>query len=106
MADFEKIGTTIGELVAEKNLAYGDSFTKSSDILRILYPAGVKPEQYTDMLAITRVLDKLFRLATRKDAFGESPWKDICGYSILGIANDIKAEPEKNNKQSEFEDVG
>jgi len=40
------------------------------------------------MLAITRVLDKLFRLATRKDAFGESPWNDICGYAILGIASD------------------
>ena len=41
-----------------------------------------------DMLAITRVIDKLFRIATKKDAFGESPWRDICGYAILGIAND------------------
>ena len=49
------------------------------------------PEQYGDMLAITRIIDKLFRVATKKDAFGESPFKDIAGYGILGAAND---EPE------------
>ena len=49
---------------------------------------GIQPDSYDDALAITRVIDKLFRLATRKDAFGESPWKDICGYALLGMAND------------------
>ena len=88
---FEEIGKTIGSLVEEKNIAYGDSFARSQEIIKILYPDGVKPEQYIDVLAITSVIDKLFRIATKKDAFGESPWKDICGYSILGIANDEKA---------------
>ena len=87
--DFVGIAGKVGSLVQEKNTAYGDSFGRASQILEVLYPNGIKPEQYTDMLALTRVLDKLFRLATRKDAFGESPWKDICGYSILGIANDM-----------------
>tara|TARA_B100000131_G_scaffold87319_1_gene84182 strand:+ start:7575 stop:7880 length:306 start_codon:yes stop_codon:yes gene_type:complete len=93
-SDFEKIATDIGKLVKQKNIAYGDSFSHAADVLKILYPNGVKPEQYVDMLAITRVLDKLFRLATRKNAFGESPWKDICGYSILGIANDTATAEE------------
>ena len=96
---FEEIGKTIGALVEEKNIAYGDSFSRSQEIIKILYPDGVKPEQYTDMLAITRVIDKLFRIATKKDAFGESPWKDICGYSILGIANDEKASVEAKKKE-------
>ena len=39
------------------------------------------------MLAITRIVDKLFRIATKKDAFGENPFKDIAGYGILGVAN-------------------
>jgi hypothetical protein len=89
---FEKIGTEIGKLVDQKNTAYGDSFKKSEQILKILYPDGVHPEQYQDMLAITRILDKLFRIATSKDAFGESPFKDIAGYGILGVSN---AEDEK-----------
>ena len=85
---FEKIAEQIGKLVTEKNLAYGSSFAESHKILEVLYPNGIKPEQYTDALAIIRVIDKLFRLATNKDAFGESPWRDIAGYAILGTARD------------------
>ena len=88
MKDYKKIGLEVGRLVQEKNQAYGDSFGRACEILEVLYPEGIKPEQYRDALAITRLIDKLFRLANKKDAFGESPWKDICGYAMLGIAND------------------
>ena len=87
---YEKIGKEIGKLVDEKNAAYGNSFSECHKILSVLYPEGIKPEQYTDALAIIRVIDKLFRIATNKDAFGESPWRDIAGYSLLGIANGEK----------------
>ena len=89
---FEKIGTNIGKLVDQKNAAYGSSFKKSEQILKVLYPEGIKPEQYGDMLAITRIVDKLFRIATKKDAFGENPFKDIAGYGILGVFNGDKKE--------------
>ena len=85
---FEKIANEIGKLVDEKNKAYGSSFLKSEKILQILYPNGITPDQYKNMLAITRIVDKLFRIATDKDAFGENPFKDIAGYDILGVANE------------------
>jgi hypothetical protein len=84
---YEEIATKIGKLVDEKNTAYGNSFAESYKILSILYPNGIPPEKYTDALAIIRVIDKLFRIATDRDAFGETPWKDIAGYAILGVAN-------------------
>lgn len=87
---YQEIGEEIGRLVQEKNEAYGDSFGQACRILEVLYPDGIQPAQYRDALAITRVIDKLFRLANKKDAFGESPWRDICGYAILGVANDHK----------------
>jgi hypothetical protein len=87
---YSYIGSSIGSLVKEKNEAYGDSFHKCQEVMKVLYPDGVQPDQYLDMLAMVRVIDKLFRVATKKDAFGESPWKDIAGYSILGIANDME----------------
>ena len=90
MKSYEEIGKEIGKLVQEKNVAYGDSFGQASKILEVLYPNGVQPSQYLDVLAIIRVIDKLFRLANKKDAFGESPWRDICGYAILGVFNDEK----------------
>ena len=91
---YQEIGEDIGKLVQEKNEAYGDSFGQACRILEVLYPNGINPRQYRDALAITRVIDKLFRLANKKDAFGESPWRDICGYSILGIANDESEKKE------------
>jgi len=92
--NFKEIATEIGALVQEKNKAYGDSFGQSCRILEVLYPEGIQVSQYRDALAITRVIDKLFRLANKKDAFGESPWRDICGYAVLGVANDELKEKE------------
>lgn len=80
---YEKIGTEIGRLVDKKNKAYGDAFNKSGEFLKILYPEGIRPEQYNDMLAIVRIFDKMMRIANRKEAFGENPWNDITGYGIL-----------------------
>jgi hypothetical protein len=51
-----------------------------------LYPDGVKPEQYIDLLVTVRIVDKLFRIANKKDAFGENPWQDIAGYGLLMTA--------------------
>ena len=78
------MGEQIGKLVEEKQVAYGDSFGKSGDILRVLYPQGIAPEQIDDALCIVRIVDQLFRIATDKDALGESPYRDIAGYGLLG----------------------
>lgn len=80
---YETIGREIGKLTDEKNAAYGDSAAKGSTFIKLLYPDGIKPEQYGDVLFLIRDFDKSMRIATRKDAFGENPWKDKAGYAIL-----------------------
>jgi hypothetical protein len=94
MKSYSHLGTTIGRLVEEKDQAYGSSFQRSQEILKILYPEGVQPDQYCDMLGMIRVIDKLFRIANRKEAFGENPWRDIAGYGLLGVANEVDKEKE------------
>ena len=89
---YKQIGTVIGTLVDQKNKQYGDSFNQAGDVLEILYPNGVKPEQYKDMLAVVRVVDKLFRVAHGKQG-NEDPWQDIAGYGLLGMG---KAEIRKD----------
>jgi hypothetical protein len=86
MIDYEALGQKIGRLVCDKQEAYGDSFGKSGEILRILYPAGIPLDAYDDMLAVVRIIDKCFRIATARDALGESPYRDIAGYGLLGAA--------------------
>ena len=94
--NYTDIGKQVGDLVTEKNTAYGDSFGKSSGILRILYPNGISPDQYDDSLTVTRIIDKLFRIATAKDALGESPYRDIAGYALLSVKRDQdRKEPSK-----------
>lgn len=94
MQEYEKLGAEIGKLVAEKQTAYGDSFGKSGNVLRILYPNGIQPDQYNDALAVVRIIDKLFRIANNKDVFGESPYKDIAGYAILGVGKSAIPNPQ------------
>jgi hypothetical protein len=84
---FLETATQIGNLVEEKNAAYGSSFAKAGDFLKLLYPDGLKPEQYTDALLLVRIFDKQMRIATAKDALGESPYRDIAGYGILGATS-------------------
>jgi len=93
--DYSKLGSTIGELVAEKNAAYGDSFGRSGRVLKELYPDGITPENYNDVLTIARILDKLFRIATQKEAFGENPYRDIAGYAILAVGKHEGSTDEK-----------
>jgi hypothetical protein len=85
---FNEIAAEIGGTVTVKNAAYGDSFAKTGDFLRLLYPEGIAPEQYGDALCMVRTFDKQMRIATAKDALGESPYRDIAGYAVLGIAKD------------------
>ena len=91
---YRTTGERIGQLVDEKNMAYGDSFHKSAIVMLALFPNGIPTEKYTDALAIVRIVDKLFRLANKKDAFGEDPMEDIAGYAIVSTG------PEEKNGSS------
>ena len=82
--NFITLAEQVGTLVAQKNIAYGDSFRRSGEILAILYPEGVATGQYEDMLGVVRIIDKLFRIANGDHT--EDPWQDIAGYGILGMA--------------------
>lgn len=95
MGKFANMGKEIGELVEKKNAAYGDSFAKAGDFLRLLYPQGISPDKYDDALALVRIFDKQMRIATDKDALGESPYRDIAGYGILGaVQSDTRTKKE------------
>jgi len=83
--NYEDYGVALGKLLEEKQAQYGDSFGRCGDVLRILYPDGIQPDQYDDVLAVTRIIDKLFRLAEGSKG-DESPYMDIAGYGLLGWA--------------------
>jgi hypothetical protein len=86
MKTLQQLGTDLGALVEQKNAAYGDSFNVAGEALRLLYPQGIPPEKLDDALLLARIWDKMKRIATDKDAFGETPYQDIAGYGLCGVA--------------------
>ena len=85
---FQALANKLGEKVAAKNLAYGNAAVISGKILELIFPDGVPPSKYRDLLLISRILDKIMRIANKKDAFGESPYEDLMGYGLIGLKAD------------------
>ncbi len=85
---YEQMGQDLGKLVDDKQAAYGDAIAAVEKMMMVLYPNGVKPEQYRDMLIMVRTMDKQCRIAKGdKAAFDESPWMDMAGYGLLGAGH-------------------
>jgi hypothetical protein len=85
--NYEELGKKIGSLIQEKQESYGDSFHKSGEVMKQLFPKGIPPESYVDALALVRIIDKLFRLATDPNYNGENSWGDIAGYALLRLGD-------------------
>ena len=90
--NYKKISQEIAELVTEKNKAYGDSFAECEKFIELLYPIGIPVDKYKDALTLIRIWDKIKRIATDKDALGESPYSDIVGYCLLALDNINKTD--------------
>ena len=83
---YQNIGSAVGALVDKKQNQYGDSFNKADEFLKVLYPDGIKPDQYKDLLTLTRVFDKLMRVANGNQG-DEDAFKDIAGYALLALGS-------------------
>jgi hypothetical protein len=88
----------VAEIVKKKNVAYGNSFGTSGSAWEILYPDGIKPKQYENALLLARIWDKMKRLATDNDSFGESPFIDIAGYALCGLT--LRPEREATEEET------
>lgn len=83
-----EIAAQLGDLLVSKQAQYGDSVGSTSEILRALYPDGIRPEDYDGLQLVVRILDKLKRVATHglgNDLGRENPMFDIAGYGLLGV---------------------
>ena len=110
MKTFQELAKEIAELVTEKERAYGSAFDKAGDFMRLLYPEGIKPEQYKDMLCTVRIFDKLMRIATSYEGTEEKKvdaYSDINGYSLLGLRASLEEQTvvKKPETKSEVADL-
>ena len=92
---FQEVTNNLAKLLVIKEKNYGQSFNRAGDILRIMAPDGIKPDQYDDVLTVVRIIDKLFRVM-KGAPDEESPYHDIAGYSILKLVKDYKQTPDQD----------
>ena len=83
---YHDLAREIADLLEVKQAMYGNSVGTAPKILALLYPDGVRVDQYADMLTVVRMLDKLKRVATGQADDPEDPWLDLCGYPLLRLA--------------------
>lgn len=87
MSKLKQLARDLGELCESKRRAYGDSVGKSAEVLRILYPHGLAPDQYLDAITTARIIDKLSRKAQGGDPHGESPYIDVAGHALVALVH-------------------
>jgi len=85
---FELKASRLAAILDFKHSSYGRTFYKIPKILEILWPGGIKCEEYEQLLAIIRVLDKIARLSNNTQD-KEDPWSDIAGYGLLMMKEEI-----------------
>ena len=94
---FLAIAHEIAATLERKKIEYGDSFNSVEKLLFYLYPKGINPAQYPNLLSIIRISEKLFRLSHAPDT--KDSFTDIAGYSILALLSK-ENKPKKENQQS------
>lgn len=99
---FTELANSVGKLVETKNKAYGSAFDRAGDFLKVLYPNGIQPDQYKDMLCIVRVFDKLMRIATAYEGTEEKKidaYSDLTGYGLLGLRASLLEQEQETKTQ-------
>lgn len=90
--NYEQIAINIAAMLRDKQSLYGDAYPKVEACLQILYPNGIQTSQYGDIVYVTRIIEKLSRIANRnktnKLLEKESPFRDIVGTAFLAMIND------------------
>ncbi|PKR83529.1 hypothetical protein [Heyndrickxia camelliae] len=91
---FSEKGLELGKLVDLKQESYGDSVSKTSKLVKIFLEdykkddgTYVLTEELIDHILLqVRIIDKQNRIFSnpKADKMGESPYKDISGYGLLG----------------------
>lgn len=99
---YKVLGEKIGSHVDKAQQAYGDSFGRSGDVVRVLLEpyrnsdgTYTIPDSLIDHLLVqVRIIDKQFRVFSNPDGdlMKESPYKDIAGYGLLGAAKSSRKE--------------
>lgn len=82
---YKEITDKLAQLLEQKEQYYGPTYREIGDVYAQLFKS-VKSIDAHDLLAVVRILDKIFRIVHSTDGSTKlDAWSDIAGYAILQI---------------------
>ncbi len=57
-----------GDVIDGKDRSNGDNSARVANMMRELYPDGIQPDQYDEVLGMARILDKLSSVTSQEGA--------------------------------------
>ncbi|MEM0201431.1 MAG: hypothetical protein QXD23_03425 [Candidatus Micrarchaeaceae archaeon] len=96
MMSYKEITDNIAQLLDQKEQYYGPTYKEIGDVYAQLFKS-VKSIDAHDLLAVVRMLDKIFRIVHSTDGSTKlDAWNDIAGYAILQIELLNRNQPTDN----------
>ncbi len=97
---YQAITDEIAQILEEKESYYGPVYEDIGIVLTTLL-AKSKSINVQELLAITRIVDKLFRIANSAELDAHlDAWRDIAGYAILELSTLNKQKIAQTSNQS------
>lgn len=82
-----RLGADLGAAV-DRDAVEPNTRMATASTLKSIFPGGIKPEKYLELVSIIDTIRALHRVAIRNDHLGESPWGTIAVEGIAGAARD------------------
>lgn len=83
--NFKEKALEVAEMLERKSEEYDAPYDSDNDFLKIMYPNGVAPDKYADMVLCLRLYDTLKKLTKS----GDTKYIEyIAGYGILAMCED------------------
>jgi len=80
--EYDEILKEVADKITEKNIQYGDAYSKIPQILEILAPEGIPKDKYEEFPIVQRLIEKICRWFG--DGGNQDLWDDIIGLGLNG----------------------
>jgi len=93
---YERIGDDVKRIVQRLEDHHGHSLGQTKEVLKLIYPRGIAPDQFGDAVQMVRVLDELFVIGNMEgvhDSERADMWKELIAKVFTSLGSDtINAE--------------
>ena len=93
---YEEIGGFVGLMTDRKNAALHNVLNRSGEMIRILYPHGIRTDQYGDFLILNRIIDNMCQIPSGGPALAQEAWLEIACFALMKCRDAVNGGKDEN----------